>query len=154
LDPTVPLNLIPIFLDDLSTVTTSPFRTSFPSENSIRSAVRAMSENRGIILCDAGHPVRARDIFLRSVQVAAAASSRESVSAPSAEYCIAAGTASASIARERSDLAGLDGSNVSRAARFGSGGKAGNDSAVASGWVQGFLVLEISEEGWATERRL
>jgi hypothetical protein len=50
-----------------------------PSENSIRSVVRAFSENRGIILRDARYPVRARNIPLRSVQVAAAASGRESV---------------------------------------------------------------------------
>ena len=38
-----------------------------PSENSIRSVVRAMSENHGILLRDARHPIRARNIPLRSV---------------------------------------------------------------------------------------
>jgi hypothetical protein len=41
--------------------------TPAPSENSIRSVVRAMSENHGILLRDARHPVRARNIPLRSV---------------------------------------------------------------------------------------
>ena len=72
---------------------------SVPSENFIQSVVRALSENCGIILFDAYHPVRARNIYLRSVQIAAAASSREPVSAPSTQYRVAAGTASASIAR-------------------------------------------------------
>jgi hypothetical protein len=54
-----------------------PFRKFHPERGT-----SAMSENRGIMLCDdARPPVRARDIRLRSVQVAAPASSRESVSA-------------------------------------------------------------------------
>jgi hypothetical protein len=48
---------------------TAPVR----SENSIRRLVRALSENRGIIRRDACHPVRARNIRLRSIQVATAA---------------------------------------------------------------------------------
>jgi hypothetical protein len=58
---------------------TCPFRKFHPERGA-----SAMSENRGMLRDDARHPARARNIRLRSVQVAAPASSRESVSAPSA----------------------------------------------------------------------
>jgi hypothetical protein len=87
-----------------------------PSENSIRSVVPALSENHGIIL-RACHPVRARDISLRSVQVAAAASSRESSCAINS-ILRCGGHCSGSIARQRSSLASLDGSHLPGSARF------------------------------------
>src|SRR5271156_3628661 len=72
---------------------------------------------------------------------------------PSTQYCFAAGTASASIAPWRPGLAGLDDRDLPPPARFGSGGEAGDDLAVASGGVCGLLALEISEKSRATENR-
>jgi hypothetical protein len=68
-----------------------------------------MSENRGIMRCaDARHPVRAGNIRLRSVQVAAPASSRKSFLGHQLNIAL------------RRALP----RTVSRATRFGSGGEA------------------------------
>src|SRR5215208_4854521 len=91
------------------------------SENSIPRMARGVRENQGIIPCDAGRPARARNIYLRPAQVAAPATGREPVSTPSTQYRLEGDSAAASIARERPGLAGLDDSDLPRAAHFGPG---------------------------------
>ena len=54
---------------------------------------------------------------------------------------------SSSIARQRPGIAGLDDPDLGRAARFGPGGEAGDDPAVASLRLQGLLALEIPKTG-------
>ena len=115
--------------------------------------VRAVSENQGIIQCDVCHSTCARNIRPRSNQVAVPASSREPVSAPSIQYRLEAGATTAPIARQRPSLADLDDPNLSKVARFGSGGATGDDPAMASCGLQGLLALEISEWGRATKGR-
>jgi hypothetical protein len=65
----------------------------------------------------------------------------------STQYRLEAGANSTSIARQRPGIAGLDDPDFGRAARFGPGGEAGDDPAVASLRLQGLLALEIPKAG-------
>ena len=76
-------------------------------ENPIRGGSR-LKENQGIIICDACHPPSACDGRRRSVQTAAAAGSRESLSSSPAQHRPPACTVPSAAACERPGVVGMD----------------------------------------------
>ena len=102
-----------------------------------------MGQNHRILKSDVSDPACARNIRLRLVQVPPPARSREFVSPPSVERCIAANADAVSHARHRSAFVDLDGPALAKFAWRGSGGQARDGAALASGRLPSVLALEV-----------
>src|SRR5215469_701361 len=96
-----------------------------------------MRQNQSIILGNACDPPAAWDVCRQPVQVAAPASSRESLSPASAQHCPKACTSPSAASWERPGVAGMDDLALAKAARFGP-----RCWSVASSRVSGLLAQD------------